>query len=277
MFLPFSFLSLLVLQHEPHCPSRTMEFPAHLQTTITQQPHPLLFATLSGSHLYGFPSPDSDYDLRGVHILPLNAILGLKEGPETIETTAKEPLDLDLVTHDLKKFLHLLLKRNGYVLEQLFSPLILHTTPAHQELKAIAPRCITRHHSHHYLGFAATQWGLFQKEQPPRIKPLLYIYRVLLTGIHLMETGEIEANLNHLNDRFQLPYLADLIERKITGAETSRLDDTDLAFHCQEYQRLVQALEAASQASHLAEEPSARNDLHDFLIRVRRQEIPSAS
>ena len=37
---------------------------------LALQPYPLLFATISGAHLYGFPSPDSDYDIRGVHALP---------------------------------------------------------------------------------------------------------------------------------------------------------------------------------------------------------------
>ena len=32
--------------------------------------YPLVFATISGAHLYGFPSADSDFDLRGVHPLP---------------------------------------------------------------------------------------------------------------------------------------------------------------------------------------------------------------
>ena len=50
-----------------------------------------LFATISGAHLYGFPSPDSDYDLRGVHILPLRRVVGLDPGPETIE--ANEVVD----------------------------------------------------------------------------------------------------------------------------------------------------------------------------------------
>ena len=44
---------------------------AQLLSIVQNQPYPLLFATISGSHLYGFPSADSDYDLRGVHILPL--------------------------------------------------------------------------------------------------------------------------------------------------------------------------------------------------------------
>lgn len=160
-------------------------------TSIYQQPYPLLFATISGAHLYGFPSPNSDYDLRGVHILPVREVIGLEVGKETIESEVRNKLEIDLVTHDLKKFFLMLLKKNGYVLEQLYSPLIIHTTPEHEELKAIAQKCITRYHIHHYLGFAQSQWNLFQKEQPHRVKPLLYVYRVLLTGIYLMQTGKI--------------------------------------------------------------------------------------
>jgi uncharacterized protein len=47
-----------------------MNFDRRVTNEIASQPYPLLFATISGAHLYGFPSPDSDYDLRGVHILP---------------------------------------------------------------------------------------------------------------------------------------------------------------------------------------------------------------
>ena len=153
-----------------------------LISEIRRQPYPLLFATVSGAHLYGFPSADSDYDLRGAHILSVREVVGLNSQRETIEVSAlRDGTEIDLVTHDVKKFFSLLLKKNGYVLEQLYSPLIVHTTPAHEELKAIARGCITRHHSHHYFGFAETQWKLFEKERPRRVKPLLYVYRVLLT------------------------------------------------------------------------------------------------
>src|SRR6185503_5294532 len=114
-------------------------------------------------------------------------------------------------------FFSMLLKKNGYVLEQLYSPLVVHSTPAHEELKEIALGCITRHHSHHYFGFAETEWKLFQKEQPRRVKPLLYVYRVLLTGIHLMRTGAVQANLQVLNQEFKLSYIDDLIIRKVEG------------------------------------------------------------
>lgn len=237
---------------------------------ISQQPYPLLFVTISGAHLYGFPSPDSDYDLRGIHLLPLSELVGLRIGQETIEVSCfEEELQIDLVTHEAKKFFKLLLRRNGYVLEQLYSPLVVQTTTEHNELKQIAKSCITRHHSHHYLGFAKTQWRLFEKENPPRVKPLLYVYRVLLTGIHLMQTGMIEANLVTLNEKFQLPYLADLIQIKVTGAEKATLTADAVAFHQQDYLRLCQMLEAASQSSYLPNEPSAQSDLHDLLLRLR--------
>jgi len=241
-----------------------------LRTEAAGRPYPLLFAPVSGAHLYGFPSPDSDYDMRGVHILPAMESLGLLPKRETIEVKGmRGGVELDLVTHDVLKFFSMLLKRNGYVLEQLYSPLVVHSSPAHAELKEIARGCVTRYHSHHYFGFAATQWGLFQKESPPRVKPLLYTYRILLTGIHLMRTGRIEANLITLNEDFRLPYIGELVARKIQGAEKSKLETPEIEFHQTEYERLVAQLEIEASGSTLPEKAVCREALNDLLIRVR--------
>jgi uncharacterized protein len=251
-----------------------MTIDPRLHKHVQDHPYPLLFATISGAHLYGFPSPDSDYDLRGVHLLPLNEVVGLTANHETVEKSGiHDGLEIDLVTHDAKKFFALLLKKNGYVLEQLLSPLVVHSTPEHEELKSIAPRCITRHHAHHYLGFAATQWKLFQKESPPHVKPLLYVYRVLLTGIHLMRTGHVEANLVHLNDSAKLPYISDVIARKTQGPEQGRLDIADLDFHQREYNRLIALLEHESQQSRLPERATASKALNDLLVRIRLKSL----
>lgn len=241
-----------------------------IEQELDAQPYPLLFATISGAHLYGFPSPDSDYDLRGVHILPVREVVGLHEPRETIEVMRLDHgFDLDLVTHDLHKFSGLMLKKNGYVLEQLYSPLILRTSLAHEELKEIGKSCITRYHHHHYLGFAETQWKLFQKEAPPRVKPLLYVFRVLLTGIHLMRTGNIEANLVTLNQEFKLPYINELIARKVAGAEQGALETNDLSFYAAEFERLRALLEQAGEGSSLPEAAAGKAALHDLLLRVR--------
>ena len=112
-------------------------------------------------------------------------------------------------------------------------------------------------------------WKLFLKEAPPRVKPLLYLYRVLLTGIHLMRTGVVEANLINLNETARLPYIDELVERKRSGAEKERLSDVDLEFHEKEYERLRGELETAHEACTLPERPTGAAALHDLLVRLR--------
>ena len=102
--------------------------PDEVRQAAESHAYPLLFATVSGAHLYGFDSHDSHWHLRGVHILPANQVVGLSPLEETIETARKDSIELDLVTHDVKKFFKLLLRPNGYVLEQLLSPIVVHST-----------------------------------------------------------------------------------------------------------------------------------------------------
>ncbi len=92
---------------------------------------------------------------------------------------------------------------------------------------------------------------------------------MLLTGIHLMRSGVVEANLVHLNEQFRLSALPELIARKLAGPEHGTLDDDDLAFHRAEYERLRGALEDAHQTTSLPESPSGRAALNDLLVRVR--------
>ncbi len=241
-----------------------------LASVLAAQTRPLLFVTISGAHLYGFASADSDVDLRGVHRLALTETVGLDVRDETIESSdIVDGLEIDLVTHDVRKFIQLLLKRNGYVLEQLLSPLVLYTTPEHAEMKSLARGCITRHHAFHYLGFAETQWGLVCKETPPRVKPLLYTYRVLLTGIHLMQTGEVVAHLPTLNEKMRLAQVDDLLAQKCLGTEKQTVETVDFEFHQREVQRLTELLKSEHKRSSLPELPSSRAALNDLLVRIR--------
>ena len=149
-----------------------------IDEVLAEHPHPLLFVTMSGAHLYGFASADSDYDLRGAHITPVRALSGLREVPLTHEVMDKtRSTEIDLVTHDMKKFIQLLLKNNGYVLEQVLSPICLYASPEFEELKALAPRCITRNHHYHFKNFAENQWQLLTKHAPATVKGLLYSFR----------------------------------------------------------------------------------------------------
>ncbi|GAA4088933.1 MULTISPECIES: nucleotidyltransferase domain-containing protein [Streptomyces] len=243
---------------------------ADLAPVAAEQPDPLLFATVSGAHLYGFPSRDSDVDLRGVHILPTEALVGLREPAETRSRMwVEDGVEMDLVTHDLRKFVRLMLRRNGYVLEQLLSPLVVHTTDAHAELVALAPSVLTSHHAHHYRGFATTQWRLFEKTG--ELKPLLYAFRVLLTGIHLMRSGQVRADLTALLDEVAAPgYLPELIAAK-AEAEHGAASGPGRERLAADIEALHAVLDEAQAASLLPEAAAGHDALHDFVVRVRLQ------
>ncbi|MEU9975702.1 nucleotidyltransferase domain-containing protein [Streptomyces sp. NPDC051014] len=239
-----------------------------LTPVVAEQPHPLLFATVSGAHLYGFPSRDSDVDLRGAHLLPAADLVGLHEPEETRSRMwTRDGVEMDLVTHDLRKFVRLMLRRNGYVLEQLLSPLVAHTGDTHRELVSLAPDVLTGHHAHHYRGFAATQWRLFGRTG--ELKPLLYTFRALLTGIRLMRAGEVQAHLPTLLAEVpEAPgYLAELIDAKAEREHGPA--DVEHARVSGDVERLHALLDTAQDASALPDAPRAHDALHDLLVRAR--------
>lgn len=230
---------------------------------------PLVFATVSGAHLYGFPSRDSDVDLRGAHLLPTAALVGLREPDETRSWTAdRDGVEVDLVTHDLRKFARLMLRRNGYVLEQLLSPLVVRTSAVHEELMALAPAVLTRHHAHHYRGFATTQWRLFEKTG--ELKPLLYTLRVLLTGIHLMDSGRVQAHLPTLLGLVAAPsYIPELVEAKAEAEHGPVAELVGVARLREDVSALHARLDAAQAASALPDAPGGHDALHDLVVRAR--------
>lgn len=82
----------------------------------------VLFAVESGSRAWGFPSPDSDYDVRFFYVRPISHYLALKEPRDVIERPIEGLWDLN--GWDLKKALKLLVAGNATVAEWLSSPLI---------------------------------------------------------------------------------------------------------------------------------------------------------
>jgi predicted nucleotidyltransferase len=180
-----------------------------------------VFGCVSGAHTYGFSSPDSDVDLRGCHVLPVRAVLGLRPPKGTIgRTWHVDGVEVDLVSHDVVKFVTLLLHPHGNYLEQLFSPLVVLTTPWAEELRELVRHgAISRRVYQPYAGFARGQWLEWRKQAiqgPAPIKPLLYAYRVSLTGIHLLRTGEVNANLAELAPEYGYGHLLALIAAKTT-------------------------------------------------------------
>ncbi|MDK1475452.1 nucleotidyltransferase domain-containing protein [Streptomyces sp. 549] len=247
-----------------------MPDPAALVAAVADREHPPLFAAVSGAHLYGFPSADSDVDLRGAHLLPLRQVIGLGRpaGTQTV-TEVRGGVEVDLVTHDLAKFVRMLLRPDGYVLEQLLSPLVVLSGPTHAALVELAPGLPTRGHVRHYEGFAAGQWRLF--ERTGELKPLLYTFRVLLTGIRLLRGGGLVAHLPTLAEDGPR-YLGDLVRAKadaehgllagVPGAPAPERLAADVA-------ELRAALAEAGRSSALPDRPAGADALEDLVVTTR--------
>ena len=227
-----------------------------------------LFLTISGAHLYGFPSTDSDIDPGGAFLAALSSVVGLHRRTDTVEPNGEfGGLETEAVAHEVGKYLRLLAKDNGYVLEQVFSPLVAHGADFLARLRPLAARCVTRGCHHHYRGFLRTQLTHLDKQPEVRAKTLLYAYRVVLTGVHLLETGEVQAHLPTLNERFGLSFIAELIRRK-SAAEVGTLPGEDVAFHRSELARWESRLDAAHAASQLPEAAPV-DALNEFLVNLR--------
>lgn len=250
----------------------------HLSQTISETVgHQILFASIGGSHLYGFNSKDSDLDIRGCFVYPLEKVVGLKQPRETIDfnlTVRNTPLDYEL--HDLKKFCHLLCKHNANQIEQLYSPHELITSPEHKILQDIAKGCFTSTMFYHFTNFARNEWQDFIKGRK-QVKKLLYLYRLMMSGIHLMQTGILIPNINELNNIFHLTYVDDLVKIKMYGKRICELYKPDVEFHKGEYKRLLEIFEMEMNRSKLPRDvpQKTKDELNAFVINTRMKNVLS--
>jgi predicted nucleotidyltransferase len=148
-----------------------------LDAVVAEHGVRLLFAVESGSRAWGFPSPDSDYDVRFVYVRPVGAYLALDPPRDVIET----PLDgvWDVNGWDLGKALRLLRRGNAVVVEWLRSPLVYRedgeTAAAMRRLAegfGDAPASVR-----HYFGLLHGQWKRDFGERPT-VKLKKYFYAV---------------------------------------------------------------------------------------------------
>jgi predicted nucleotidyltransferase len=139
----------------------------------------VLFACEAGSRAWGFPSADSDYDVRFLYLRPLEWYLSIAPGRDVIERPIDA--DLDLTGWDLKKALHLLAKSNPPLIEWLRSPTIYWEQGA---VAASMRAAIPRFHApamsaRHYLRMAQRSWSEYTT-RAASLKMLFYSLRALL-------------------------------------------------------------------------------------------------
>lgn len=137
----------------------------------------ILFAVESGSRAWGFPSPDSDYDVRFVYAHRLDWYLSLTPGRDVIELPISA--ELDVAGWDIRKALNLLVKPNPVLLEWLSSPVRYRWSATADRLVSLSREvgasaaCL-----HHYLHLGEQQWRRHVGEEAEiAYKKLFYVLR----------------------------------------------------------------------------------------------------
>jgi hypothetical protein len=212
-----------------------------------------LVISLSGAHAYGFPSPDSDLDLKAVHVEETARLLGL--GNVTLSFARLEIVDgveIDYTSNELKPVLLGVLHGNGNYIERLLATLAPSAAPELDALRPLVRAALSRRIAGHYLGFATSQREAFAKDATA--KKLLYVLRTALTGAHALDTGEIVVDLSEVCEPYGFGEARELIEAKRKG-EHVKLGAVDAARWQAQADRAIARLRASIDASPLPAEP----------------------
>lgn len=150
----------------------------------------ILLACETGSRAWGFPSPDSDYDVRFIYMHPLDWYLSIEDKKDTIEYMAGE---LDLVGWDIRKSLHLFRKSNAALLERIQSPMVYKQQGDFREqLSRLAPDYFSRRAGlHHYLSMAFKYYKACALEEEVKLKSYFYMLRTTLASLWIVEKRSI--------------------------------------------------------------------------------------
>ncbi|GAB3845824.1 nucleotidyltransferase domain-containing protein [Hymenobacter terrigena] len=183
----------------------------------------ILYACESGSRAWGFPSPDSDYDVRFIYChLPV-WYLALDEGRDTLNFPVDE--ELDLAGWELRKSLRLLRGSNASLFEWLQSPVVYHEA---LDFRArLVPHLPTAFNLkaglHHYLGQLRRGVEEDLTENEVRLKRLFYALRSALASRWIRERHTLPpmefASLRALLPKELAPAIDELLHEKSTANE----------------------------------------------------------
>lgn len=185
----------------------------------------VLYACESGSRAWGFPSADSDYDVRFLYVHPPQWYLSIEDRPDVIERPVRDSIDSS--GWELRKALRLFRKSNPPLLEWLRSPIVYlersSLATGLRELAAVyySPAAC----AHHYLHMAQGNFREYLRGERVLLKKYLYVLRPIL-AVNWIERGlgVVPMEFDALLRKLALPpelrrEVQGLLEAKRAGAE----------------------------------------------------------
>ena len=231
----------------------------------------ILLACETGSRAWGFPSPDSDFDVRVIYKHDKDWYLSLTEEKDTIEYFL-ENNEIDISGWDLRKSLRLLWKSNPPLLERIQSPIIYKADKEFMTgINPVAQKTYSRIATiHHYLSMAKKVFEEVTNTEEYKLKKFFYALRASVACLWILEKEEIPPiEFGKMLNRLDLPAniitrIGELIEIKSTFSETYRHkgETTLIEF----MNACIQRAENESQS--LPASKGKMADLNDFFLKT---------
>ena len=128
--------------------------------------HWVIYRCVTGSRAYGLDEEDSDPDVRGVFVAPPDLLWSLQGAPDYLEQGA-----MDEAYWEIRKFCVLALKANPNVLECLYTPIVLASTPLGEELLTLRDAFLSRLVHQTYNGYVLSQFKKLERDLRSRASP----------------------------------------------------------------------------------------------------------
>ncbi len=148
----------------------------------------ILHAVESGSRAWGFPSLDSDYDVRFIYVRRPEFYLKLEKTRDVIELPINDMLDIN--GWDIKKTLQLLHSSNPTLFEWMNSPVIYRQTDFADVIRPYLDRYFScKSGLYHYLSMAEGNYREYLKSDMVRAKKYFYVLRPILACKWILHKG----------------------------------------------------------------------------------------
>jgi uncharacterized protein len=160
---------------------------SQLQQLASEEQITILYACESGSRGWGFPAPDSDYDVRFIYLRPLAWYLSIDNRRDTIDLPVNSLLDIN--GWDLRKALKLFKGSNSIIYEWLQSPIVYQNhSKIDRELLDLAPSYYApRAGIYHYLNLTTSCYQEHLQSDLVRLKKYFYALRPILAASWIIQ------------------------------------------------------------------------------------------
>ena len=217
----------------------------------------IVYLCVSGSHLYGYAHGNSDVDVRGCYIMPLDRVIGIGHTRYVLERNIQLPASplIDLQAFDIKKEVELVMANNSNVYENIFA-IPFKTTHEHVLLKSFATLALTTRIYYPYHGTAISAFEKYVSNYAQsgrhadiRQKHILSVFRILMSGIFVLETGKIETNMRKLCGYFDDKEVSKLATSQMLHGDTNGFSISDIEKYIHMMQNYFLHIDLAAQES----------------------------